>query len=187
MKFGKKLLTSVVAASLVLTTSVTAFAATKDDVITALQNAYVAQPYIARTRVYLNQHDVSASQLDIVVANINAAAPKLRAVKGDISKLSTADKKAIQANITAAANAVGLTVSFIGNQTAVLKDAAGNIIFIGKGNPVHPTKATSTSQPIGNTLAKTATNYGDFAALGAFLIATAAAGSVVVARKKQLA
>ncbi|AGK95851.1 hypothetical protein [Clostridium pasteurianum] len=187
MKFSKRLLTAVVAASLVIGTSVTAFGATKDNVITALQNARVAQPYISQARVYLNQHDVSASQLDVVVANINAAAPKLQAVNGDVSKLSAADKKTVQANITAAANAIGLTVSFIGNQTAVLKDAAGNVIFTGTGNPVHPTNANSTSQPVGNTLAKTATNYENFAALGAFLIATAAAGSVVVAKKRQLA
>ncbi|MDT8718336.1 hypothetical protein IAI10_16845 [Clostridium sp. 19966] len=175
MKLRKGLFSAATAAALILGTSLPAFAATNSDVITALNNTGAAQSYVSEAQTYLNQHSVSAATLDTVVSNINAAAPKIKAAGGDLSKLSAADKASVKSNILAAASALGLTANFEGGNKVVLKDSTGATVF-----------STDSSQPTGTSMAQTATNYGNLIAIGAFLI-VAAAGSTVLMKKKSLA
>lgn len=171
MKLSKKLLSGIVAASLVIGTSITAFAATNDDIISALKNAKVPQTYLIQAQNYLNSANVTSDQANTVVSKINSAAAVMSAAgTTDVTKLSDADKQAVLNDINSAASSVGLTATISkssnGTNTIVMKDATGNVVANFGSNEVKQTGVDNT-----------------VLAIGLFLLA-AAAGSAVVVRKK---
>lgn len=171
MKLSKKLASMVVAASIVLGTSVTAFAAPNDDVISALKNAKVPATYLIQAENYLKNNTLTADQASAVTSKINDAASVLKtAGVTDITKLSAAQKQQVIADATSAGSAIGLTVTTAkqsnGTYAVVAKDASGNTVANFTSNDVKQTGSNDIAL-----------------ALGAVLL-VAAAGSTAFAVKK---
>lgn len=179
MKLGKKLLGLVVAATLVVGTSVTAFAATVNDVTTALTNAGVASTYVAQAQTYLNSKNFTAAQLDTVKADVAIVVAKNVKTVADYNALSAADKTAVANAVKDAATTVGLTVTASGTGF-VAKDSTGTAII------TLADAATSDTAATGKAANTTATNYGNILAVGAALAIAGAAGTVVAAKKREV-
>lgn len=172
MKANKKLIGLALAGAMLFGTSIPAFAASASDVTTALQNAGVSSSYISQAQSYLSSHTVDSSKLDDMVAQINNVAPELKAVNGDISKLTDAQKTEVKAAAQAAAADAGL-------QLAVSKDSSGNAVATltdAKGATVFTTASKST-------LPVTGTNYAAFAALGLVVLLTGTGAAVVYIKR----
>ncbi|MDP4143650.1 MAG: hypothetical protein Q8936_04085 [Bacillota bacterium] len=185
MKLSKKLLTALVTASLVVGTSVTAFAASNSDVITALTNAGVSSDYISQVQTYLNNNTISSSNLDAIVTEIGVV--KAAGVKSvdDYNKLDSTTKAQVAAAIKTAATDAGLTVTKNSDGSFVAKDASGNTVAtISSTGALTVANASGTTGAAANT---TGTNYGNLAALGALLVIVSASTLVVSKRRQAVA
>ena len=170
MKLSKKLAGLVLTASLVLGTSVTAFAAPNDDVIQALNDAKVPQTYIIQAENYLKTTTITAAQATSVKAEITKANDVLKAAgTTDLTKLSAAQKATVLAAVTEAGKDLGLTVSIdktsAGAYEITAADSTGKEVINFTGNQVKQTGVDNT-----------------ILALGAFML-VAAAGSVFVVKR----
>ncbi|MEQ8196619.1 MAG: hypothetical protein ABRQ27_01180 [Clostridiaceae bacterium] len=130
----KKLFTLLMTIALVASMSVTAFAATKNDIITALKNAGVPSVYVTKAQNYLKTHEVTDAQTATVVAEINHVMDLMKKENTtDLTKLSLSTKTEIMQSIKDAAAALGLTASFDRNASnkyvLTLRDADGNILL----------------------------------------------------------
>ena len=100
----KKISALVLSLMLVFAMSISAFAASKDDIISKLQSAGVATEFLA-------DNTVSDEDAAYVIAKIDAATATANGVK-DIASLTADQKSAIMADIKDAAAKLGATVSF---------------------------------------------------------------------------
>jgi hypothetical protein len=144
MKLTKKLATLFLTLSLTVGTSIVAFAAPNDDVISSLRNAKVPETYIIQAQNYLKTTALTQDQSAAVIAEVSQAAAvvKVSGVK-DLTMLNDADKNAILADIVAAGNSIGLTVNVTkesnGQFLVVAKDASGNSVVNFSSNEVKQT------------------------------------------------
>ncbi len=189
MKFGKKFLGVIVATSLVFGTSITAFAATNNDVITALTSAGANASTISMATSYLNSHSsISSSSLNSAVTDIKAVQAMGVTSLAQFSALSATDKAIVAADIKAAASSLGITITKNANGTFTATDSTGAVLeTIGaNGTTVATTTGVAGQSAVtgkaGNT---TATNYGNLLALGA-IIAAAGAGALAISKKKEI-
>lgn len=108
----KKISALVLSLMLVFAMSISAFAASKDDIISKLQSAGVATEYVNAAKQFLADNTVSdADAAAYVIAKIDAATATANGVK-DIASLTADQKSAIMADIKDAAAKLGATVSF---------------------------------------------------------------------------
>lgn len=105
----KKISALVLSLMLVFAMSISAFAASKDDIISKLQSAGVATEYVNAAKQFLADNTVSDAAY--VIAKIDAATATANGVK-DIASLTADQKSAIMADIKDAAAKLGATVSF---------------------------------------------------------------------------
>jgi hypothetical protein len=149
MKLTKKLTTLFLTLSLTIGTSIVAFAAPNDDVISSLRNAKVPETYIIQAENYLKTTTLTEAQSTAVIAEISQAVAVVTAsgVK-DLSMLSGADKDAILADVVAAGNAIDLTVNVTkasnGQYLVVAKDASANTVVSFSSNEVKQTGVNTT-------------------------------------------
>ena len=149
MKFTKKLSTLLLARSLTVGTSITAFATPNDDAIAALKNAKVPATYVIQAENYLKTTTLTADQSAAVIAQITEANAIVNASGvTDLTKLSEADKNAVLENIVQAGKAIDLTVNVTkqsnGQYLVVAKDAAGNTVLNLSSNEVKQTGMDNT-------------------------------------------
>lgn len=168
----KKLLSVVtLTLALILGTSVMAFAAPNDDVITALKNANVPESYIIQAENYLKNNTLTAAQASAVEAQITKAADIMKASgTKDASKLSQANQDAILQAAKDAGSAIGLTMTITkksdGKVYITAKDAAGKVV------------ANFTSNDVKQTGVNNSIIYA-----GIFLVAAAVFSTVFIKKK----
>ena len=136
----KKISALVLSLMLVFAMSISAFAASKDDIISKLQSAGVATEYVNVAKQFLADNTVSDADAAYVIAKIDAATATANGVK-DIASLTADQKSAIMADIKDAAAKLGATVSF---------DASNNTITAvkdGKSYVVAPVSYTHLTLP----------------------------------------
>ena len=144
MKFTKKLTTLLLALSLTVGTSITAFATPNQDAIAALKNAKVPATYVIQAENYLKTTTLTADQVAAVVEQITEANAIVNASGvTDLTKLSETDKNAVLAKIIEAGKAIDLTVNVTkqsnGQYLVVAKDASGNTVLNFSSNEVKQT------------------------------------------------
>jgi hypothetical protein len=149
MKFTKKLTTLLLALSLTVGTSITAFATPNEDAIAALKNAKVPATYVIQAENYLKTTTLTADQSAAVIAEITEANAIVNASGvTDLTKLSETDKNAVLAKIVEAGKAIDLTVNVTkqsnGQYLVVAKDASGNTVLNFSSNEVKQTGMDST-------------------------------------------
>ena len=98
----KKISALVLSLMLVFAMSISAFAASKDDIISKLQSAGVATEYVNAAKQFLADNTVSDEDAAYVIAKIDAATATANGVK-DIASLTADQKSAIMADIKDAA------------------------------------------------------------------------------------
>ncbi len=137
MKF-RKLSVLVLSLIMMLAMSITAFAATEDDIIKELKAAGVPDTYVAQAEQYLANNDVTADQADGVIDEIKAA----KATAGDVTdvkKLNADQKAAIIKNVEAAGKAMDAVVTVdTKNNKVTITDKNGKE-YVVEENPVKPT------------------------------------------------
>lgn len=200
MKLQKKLVSLALAAGLVLTSAVTAFASPADDLQSALQNAGVPSSQLSKVVEYLQKATITQAQADAAIAKINDAATVANGAT-DLTKLSTSAKDQIKNDITAAASQLGLTADLStknsdGKTVVLVKDNSGatlvsadsttaknavtsfnpsalkEVVTAAKSFSNDPEKAKFV--PVdGGIMKKTATNYGNLMGLGAIMVVAA--------------
>jgi len=166
MKF-RKLSVLVLSLIMMLAMSITAFAATEDDIIKELKAAGVPDTYVDQAKQYLANNDVTAEQADAVIVEIKAA----KATAGDVTdvkKLSADQKAAILKNVETAGKAVGAEVVVdTKNNKVTITDKAGKQ-YVVEENPVKPTGVSV---------------YATYAVVAAMAIVLVACGVVVSKRR----
>jgi hypothetical protein len=133
MKIAKKLSTLVLSLIMVLGASSMALAAPNDDVVSALKANHVPQDYIVQAENYLKNHTLTASQSEVVIAQIEKAnGIMVAAGTKDYEKLSTSDKNAIIGAIHVAGDAIGLKITIQEQANEhyryIVKDSSGKIV-----------------------------------------------------------
>lgn len=174
MKFKKSIaILSATVLALSLTFSVSA--ATKDDVISALKSDNISSTYVSMAQDFLKTYDLSAAQLDTVVANVDKVNTIMKdANVTDPTKLSTAEKNEVISVINETAAATGLTVSFG-------KDSKGvsYVKFVdSNGTPFEVSASDLGLKVTGSD------NYGSYIVLALGLILAAAGAATMKSRKK---
>lgn len=128
----KKISALVLSLMLVFAMSISAFAASQDDIISKLQSAGVATEYVNVAKQFLADNPVSdADAADYVIAKIDAATATANGVK-DIASLTADQKSAIMADIKDAAAKLGATVSFdaSNNTITAVKDGKSYVVAL---------------------------------------------------------
>lgn len=128
----KKISALVLSLMLVFAMSISAFAASKDDIISKLQSAGVATEYVNVAKQFLADNTVSDADAAYVIAKIDAATATANGVK-DIASLTADQKSAIMADIKDAAAKLGATVSFDASNntiTAVKDDGKSYVVAL---------------------------------------------------------
>lgn len=128
----KKISALVLSLMLVFAMSISAFAASKDDIISKLQSAGVATEYVNVAKQFLADNTVSdADAAAYVIAKIDAATATANGVK-DIASLTADQKSAIMADIKDAAAKLGATVSFdaSNNTITAVKDGKSYVVAL---------------------------------------------------------
>lgn len=143
----KKITTLVLSLVLVLAMSITAFAATKDDVKKALKDAGVYSEYASQIDQFLDNNEITASEADKVVTLINDA--KAIAGSKDLKSLSATEKSQIEAKITEAAKVYGAEVKFDTNNKKVVVTDKNNKSYEAAVNPVKSTGVSTTATVAG--------------------------------------
>lgn len=128
----KKISALVLSLMLVFAMSISAFAASKDDIISKLQSAGVATEYVNVAKQFLADNTVrDAEAAYYVIAKIDAATATANGVK-DIASLTADQKSAIMADIKDAAAKLGATVSFdaSNNTITAVKDGKSYVVAL---------------------------------------------------------
>ena len=127
----KKISALVLSLMLVFAMSISAFAASKDDIISKLQSAGVATEYVNVAKQFLADNTVSDADAAYVIAKIDAATATANGVK-DIASLTADQKTAIMADIKDAAAKLGATVSFdaSNNTITAVKDGKSYVVAL---------------------------------------------------------
>lgn len=129
----KKISALVLSLMLVFAMSISAFAASKDDIISKLQSAGVATEYVNVAKQFLADNTVSDADAAYVIAKIDAATATANGVK-DIASLTADQKSAIMADIKDAAAKLGATVSFDASNNTItavnVKDGKSYVVAL---------------------------------------------------------
>lgn len=127
----KKISALVLSLMLVFAMSISAFAASKDDIISKLQSVGVATEYVNVAKQFLADNTVSDADAAYVIAKIDAATATANGVK-DIASLTADQKSAIMADIKDAAAKLGATVSFdaSNNTITAVKDGKSYVVAL---------------------------------------------------------
>lgn len=159
----KKISALVLSLMLVFAMSISAFAASKDDIISKLQSAGVATEYVNVAKQFLADNTVSDADAAYVIAKIDAATATANGVK-DIASLTADQKSAIMADIKDAAAKLGATVSF---------DASTNTITAVKVKDGKSYVAAPSAKVVKDTGFTTAATVGVVAVLAMGLVVCA--------------
>ena len=183
----KKLIVSfLVAVFFFLGSAPSAYAATENDIITSLEAAQVPAHYVQQAQNYLRANDVSAQKADEIIGFINNA-QKIVDASGavNVGDLSQAEGQAIFKEISAAAAVIGMTVT-MGSNEVTLFDANGNIVstFPIKGVSGYMDGTSNASLSV-NEVKQTGSS--NLYLAGGIALLVAAAGSVVVSKKRAYA
>lgn len=119
-------------------------AATKADIVTALNNSHILNVYVAQAESYLNSVTVTSDQADQVIALINHVNATV-GTKTKLSELTSVQKQSILTDFTAAGVVMGLTVVY----------NSGNIVVKNSSNQQVFTVSTTT----GNIIKQTGFDY----------------------------
>ena len=125
----KKISALVLSLMLVFAMSISAFAASKDDIISKLQSAGVATEYVNAAKQFLADNTVSDADAAYVIAKIDAATATANGVK-DIASLTADQKSAIMADIKDAAAKLGATVSFDASTNTITAVKDGHMLLL---------------------------------------------------------
>ena len=176
----KKLLVCGLATVMLMSMSITAFAATltadEQSIITTLTSAGVPAQYVTQAQNYLagNTTDVTAAQATAINTQITAAKATAGSVTS-VALLTTAQKNTIAANLSTAGQAIGVTVAY---------DASANSIKAvdtASGATILSAALGTTSSAVIKT---TGVNMNTTVAIIAFLAMTLLACGVVVSKKR---
>lgn len=102
-------------------------AASVTDIITALEAGHVPDVYIAQAESYFASHTVTSAQADQLITFIKAATTTA-AGETKLSELSASQRTAIVADITKAAQVIGLTATY-DNKAITVKDNSNQVVF----------------------------------------------------------
>lgn len=186
MKFNKKFLGAIVATSVIFGTSITAFASTSDDVISALRSDGASSAQVTQAQSYLNNNkSITSSQLSDVVSQINILSNAGVKNITDYKKLQSTNP-VLAAKVYASAKQIASDTSskvvIASNGSVSIEGSNGNTLL--SLNGANQTASISNSSAItgaaGNT---TFTNYGNLLALGAVIAITGATG-LTISKKK---
>lgn len=200
MKKLKKIIVAVLATTLAM--SVTAFAATADDVKAKLTAAQVPATYVDQVATYLTDHPLTDAQAEGIIANIDQL-NTIAAGRTDAAAFKDEEKTKIKGLVQTTANSVGLKVTTDGTKIFIL-DSNGNSVgqpttiadFVAQAPNFNATAfkeavqaakeysetLTGSTQAQATALKKTATNNGNVLVVGLGVLALA--GCVFVASKK---
>ena len=143
-------------------------AATENDIIKTLVSSSLPSNYVQQAKNYLRSNDVTAEEANQVIDHINNAQAVVNARGANsLSQLTTADRQAILAELTAATAVLDITVT-VTSKGVVFSNATGTVMA------TFPTKGNDVKQTGANNL---------YLAGGISLL-VAAAGAAVVAKKR---
>ena len=113
-------------------------AATENDIIATLEATSLPSNYVQQAKNYLMSNDVTAEEAEQIIVHINNAQAVVNARGANsLSQLTTADRQAILAELTAATAGLDITVT-VTSKKVVFSDAEGTVVaaFPTKGNGV---------------------------------------------------
>ena len=143
-------------------------AATENDIIATLEATSLPSNYVQQAKNYLMSNDVTAEEADQIIVYINNAQSIVNARGANsVNQLTTADRQAILAELTAATAVLDITVT-VTSKGVVFSNATGTVMA------TFPTKGNDVKQTGANNL---------YLAGGISLL-VAAAGAAVVAKKR---
>lgn len=203
----KTLKTMILTTMLVLAMGATCFANPSDDLSKALLSAGVPSSYVGTVSEYLQKTKISESQYNTAKSKLDQAKAIIGNTK-DLSSLSSDQKSEVMSLAREGGNALGLTVKFgkdnQGRTTLVATDANGGTVLKmstadGAANfdlgsvvaalqeMVEFSNSSNKGEftPVGGTMTKTATEYGNTMLAGVMLIAFA--GGIFVVSKRRTA
>lgn len=150
----KKLLTCGLATIMLMSMSITAFAATltteEKSIITALTNAGVPAQYVTQATNYLaaNTTDVTSAQATVINTQI-AAAKTAAGSATSLAALTTEQKNTISADLATAGAQIGVVVKFDATTNAITAtDASGAVILSASVDPVVKTTGANMNTTI---------------------------------------
>ena len=194
MKTLKSLFALVLVFVLVVSMSVTAFAASKQDVIAAAREAGVAEKYISELGNVLASRTPSSSVCDKLIAHIENVSDMLVAHNASytpayfkgltvaeqnklVGSLPASLLKEMNAELQAAAKKLGVTV--VVDYDSVAKLRQGEFDIIVKSSSTGGTIIVSPNKPVVDT----SVDYTTFAVVMGAVLVCALAGAVLVSRK----
>ena len=113
-------------------------AATENDIIATLEATSLPSNYVQQAKNYLMSNDVTAEEAEQIIVHINNAQAVVNARGANsLSQLTTADRQAILAELTATTAVLDITVT-VTSKKVVFSDAEGTVVaaFPTKGNGV---------------------------------------------------
>ena len=178
----KKLLVCGLATVMLMSMSITAFAATltadEQSIITTLTNAGVPAQYVTQAQNYLagNTTDVTSAQATVINAQIAAAKTTAGSVTS-LTALTAAQKSTIAADLSAAGKEIGITVTF---------DTAANSIKAvdASGVTILDAALDATATTTAPVIKATGVNVNSTIAIIAVLAMALVACGVVVSKKR---
>lgn len=183
----KKLLVSfLVAVFFFLGSGTSVYAATENDIIIALEATNVPAHYVQQAKNYLQANDVSSAQADELVGYIYNAKEIVDASGAvNVGDLSRAEVLAIFDEITAAASVLNMTVTLNANE-GILYDADGTVVFTASIKGVSGYLNGTGNGTISVNEVKQ-TGASNLYLVSGLALLVAAAGSVVIAKKRSYA
>lgn len=145
----KKITTLVLSLVLVLAMSITAFAATNNDVLGALKG-HVSGDVYGQVEAFLSENKLTEAELTAVKGYVDAAVKEANGVT-DVTKLTAEQKKNIKNDILAAAGeikSVKVDVNFDAASNSVVVKA-GDKTYTAKANAVQATGVSTTATVAG--------------------------------------
>ncbi|MCD6321833.1 MAG: hypothetical protein J7L77_02290 [Clostridiales bacterium] len=113
---------------LLMSFSITASAATVNDILQALRDANVPEVYVLQAESYMAGKTVTPAIADAIIVHINNA-DTIAAGETKLSVLNSSQKNDIMIEIAAATALLDLTVSYV-DETLTVKDDSENIVGI---------------------------------------------------------
>ena len=113
-------------------------AATENDIIATLEATSLPSNYVQQAKNYLMSNDVTAEEAEQIIVHINNAQAVVNARGANsLNQLTTADRQAILAELTATTAVLDITVT-VTSKKVVFSDAEGTVVaaFPTKGNGV---------------------------------------------------
>lgn len=146
----KKITTLVLSLVLVLAMSITAFAATNNEVLDALKKAGVSGDYLTQAEAFLADNQLTDAELTAVKNHIDAAAKAADGVT-DVTKLTAEQKNKIKNEILGAKDditSVTVDVNFDASSNGITVKANGKT-YSASSKPVKATGVSTTATVAG--------------------------------------